>query len=671
MQTINLGKVSLIPRGEYNATTEYKRLDIVTYQGSAYTVLKDVLGITPTDDKTNYLLLVSKGDPYLESSEYKQLTEQLKQSVLNGIQNIDQKTRAFNQNVVSKTNDFNLNAQTKTETFDTNANEKINAYNQNDKTKIKDYNDNALLKEQSYNEKVKAFDSKVIESNTTIDSKVKKATDEADRSKLEADKSALNSELALKIAIKPKTEGNPVVINDSIDYKPLSLLIKGSTNQVTTTGRNLFDISKLSKLPDNQIINNQNGSITVKPPSGSNASSSSKRLNELAVLEVGKTYTLTANSTGKDKYIYLSKSQYTWPFGSARKIVQNDLDSIVYFYANGIGTTALVSEIQIEEGSTANAYEPFSSGKISPSPEYPQSIINATFDKLIITGKNLLNTNNIITNNQSQIRYYSKENPLTLIKGTYTVSNDKTLQEISIKDAETDEYIKRENNIKSITFTLLKDTKCCDFMFSSTDHIVTNDSQQLEIGTSPTSYEPYKGKIIKLSKPIELSKWDRIEIINKGSKYVVETLSYTNTIVVKSTDIRDFEKIVFLFDLPKNAFSKNDAYSSFSKDILIFGENLNTAQIKYNSGENIDFIKRKIDEHNGIQFVYKLAEPMRTSLLEVDVNAIQSIQMYYPNTVLMTNDGVTVDVEYIADSKNYTDNKIAEIKKAVVALGGK
>ena len=59
-QTYNLGKVVLTPRGDYNSNTQYYRLDIVRYAGSAYVVLQDVIGTIPTDgDK--YMLLVSKG----------------------------------------------------------------------------------------------------------------------------------------------------------------------------------------------------------------------------------------------------------------------------------------------------------------------------------------------------------------------------------------------------------------------------------------------------------------------------------------------------------------------------------------------------------------------------------------------------------------------------------
>lgn len=58
----NLGKVTCTPRGEYNAETEYRRLDIISYNGSSYQVIADsVTGVTPEVGE-NYMLIASKGD---------------------------------------------------------------------------------------------------------------------------------------------------------------------------------------------------------------------------------------------------------------------------------------------------------------------------------------------------------------------------------------------------------------------------------------------------------------------------------------------------------------------------------------------------------------------------------------------------------------------------------
>lgn len=56
----DLGKVSLTPRGEYNPSAQYTELDVVTYAGSSFLVLKDAMGVTPVAGEY-YQILAEKG----------------------------------------------------------------------------------------------------------------------------------------------------------------------------------------------------------------------------------------------------------------------------------------------------------------------------------------------------------------------------------------------------------------------------------------------------------------------------------------------------------------------------------------------------------------------------------------------------------------------------------
>lgn len=53
----------MVPRGEYSAATAYKRLDVVTYNGSGWLCKADTTGNAPADGSTYWQLLASKGDP--------------------------------------------------------------------------------------------------------------------------------------------------------------------------------------------------------------------------------------------------------------------------------------------------------------------------------------------------------------------------------------------------------------------------------------------------------------------------------------------------------------------------------------------------------------------------------------------------------------------------------
>ena len=68
MSETNLGRVSIVPKGAYEAVTEYKRLDLVTYNRNAYQAKVDVTGVTPGTDATKWMLLV-EGAMNVEEAE--------------------------------------------------------------------------------------------------------------------------------------------------------------------------------------------------------------------------------------------------------------------------------------------------------------------------------------------------------------------------------------------------------------------------------------------------------------------------------------------------------------------------------------------------------------------------------------------------------------------------
>ena len=57
-----LGKVMLLPRGEYDPKVQYNRLDVVSYMGDGFIVKRNVVGVTPIDGD-DYMLLCDNGIP--------------------------------------------------------------------------------------------------------------------------------------------------------------------------------------------------------------------------------------------------------------------------------------------------------------------------------------------------------------------------------------------------------------------------------------------------------------------------------------------------------------------------------------------------------------------------------------------------------------------------------
>ena len=154
-----IGKVSIIPCGEFQANTRYSRLSVVSYQGSSYIAISDNEN-TPVSDTSVWYLLAAKGDQGEQGIQGEQGekgdTYEVTQEDLDAIaaQITSDASSAFNQNVTQKTNDFNDNATSKTNDFNSNATSKTNDFNSNATNKTNDFNDNATNKTNDFDSHV-------------------------------------------------------------------------------------------------------------------------------------------------------------------------------------------------------------------------------------------------------------------------------------------------------------------------------------------------------------------------------------------------------------------------------------------------------------------------------------------------------------------------------------
>lgn len=159
-----------------------------------------------------------------------------------------------------------------------------------------------------------------------------------------------------------------LVLPNSLDAPLDRLELGGKTEQVSTRGVNLWSKeSKITFTATKQVV------FDTPIPAGD--------------------YVVSANVTSNDKdgtvclmlFYYTdsgSKGANLTRAGraSAKITFTSDVKHVVLYAgqnANGSANdTATFADIQLEKGSTATAYEPYTGGKPSPSPEYPQEIKN-------------------------------------------------------------------------------------------------------------------------------------------------------------------------------------------------------------------------------------------------------------------------------------------------------
>ena len=196
-----------------------------------------------------------------------------------------------------------------------------------------------------------------------------------------------------------EASGNPVVIPEYLALEKLN--IKFSPKQagtgdpspenvrtitgwdevtVNVRGKNLFNVSKIVNTPN--ITNNGDGSITVLTFADSSGVSSGKTLRELCEGITPGIYTINAKSTGSQKWVYIMGDVF-WYYGTPKTLTDKLLDSFLYFYASGVETTATISNIQLELGSTPTPYEPYQDNDYTLA--FPETIYGGTVDA--VTGE--------------------------------------------------------------------------------------------------------------------------------------------------------------------------------------------------------------------------------------------------------------------------------------------
>ena len=179
----------------------------------------------------------------------------------------------------------------------------------------------------------------------------------------------------------------------------------------------------------------------------------------------------------------------------------------------------------LNAGDTALPWEPYTGGKPSPSPDYPQEIVSAE-GKVIVSGKNLLNIENS-SNSDGGLKTVIDDGVITIngvttsasyiwnfctftceVDGTYVLS---TNDNIGSKDVR---LIFDVNNGSLITaypyakIELKHDDMVRIFLRIDKENYSLNNAEvrpQLEYGSEATDYEPYHAKqTITLTAPTSL-----------------------------------------------------------------------------------------------------------------------------------------------------------------------
>ena len=496
---------------------------------------------------------------------------------------------------------------------------------------------------------------------------------------------------------------SPLVIDDSSDRVIKGFGLTGKTDQMQTTGKNLFDI-KTCPLEHNST------SFKIPISSGNVLLMSGYTFaeNTQYTLSVSKVISEGSNSASfKFDYIDGTRSEVLVNNMPKKSLISTSGKTIKNVYIiNPYGGSHEVFNLQVEEGTTATPYEPYTGGKPSPSPEFPQEIKsvgkwNEATQKyevdVKITGKNLFdrekakNENNwIFKDGDGYARF-----PIYVKKGSrITFSYTEKLPTgmgfyLGISQSETKSvvswlYHDTTTSLINNKYTIVAENDYAYLMCTKgviQKFLDTIQTLQLEISSVQTEYQPYKEQTISLSldQPLReitdckdnfskdgILRKIRRAILNGSEnwyKYENNTFKTMNCYGYKIDDLQASNYIqITLCNFFEWAKFPQDVISHAAHGGYIY------FTVPKETYPDLESFKQWLSQNN-IILEYISNEPILEPLSEEVKEKLQNISTDYPTTVISTDGGELdpdVEVTYTADTKNYIDNKFAQLQKSLV-----
>lgn len=474
---------------------------------------------------------------------------------------------------------------------------------------------------------------------------------------------------------------SPLVIPDSAERVNKRLELGGKTEQVQTTGKNL--------LPDKFSIYAEGKSKTNLKLQIGNYVYSSKTSKNLYILHEDKS-NITNGWTATNKFNFKIDKEETIEI---RIETENPLEILP----------------MIRDETELDSYEPYTGGKPSPSPEYPQEIKsvgkwNDEKQKYEVDVK---------VSNCGYLQkgsYADKIRPLPLEKGkTYRIYVDVKSAVVNVGILNEERtfadsgqlyayYNSRGYPISSTgvvsgicrlpnslyrgyTFTVTVDGLFlyqgvnADILNTDNAYVAYDFIKKVDISSPYTEKESV---VLTSDRPI--TKWDKL--VEQGGEI---GWLYQSAI---DTDIRPSRTDLFPYGFKLYKNHSNGVYTYTVTNIkkikgyqTSYCKQFKNVDGSYNTGElyrysdqpsmqsqyfNTDIATKeefiKWMENNPLTMVYKTEETEFVPLPQSEQNAIRALKAYYPTTVI-TADGGELDpdikVTYTADTKNYIDGKVS------------
>lgn len=449
-------------------------------------------------------------------------------------------------------------------------------------------------------------------------------------------------------------------------------------------GKNLLDGTIFTARTSNGVTFTVNTDGSIK--ANGTATATANTFADITGKLTPGTYVISHSSDfGAAAYVQITSasgsSKNYWD-GQAFTLDGTETKIVAYLQINA-GTYNGTAYVQIEAGSTATEYAPYSN--IRP-------ISGRTGAELTRCGKNLLDDSikNLIGN---EIYFGGKKGEIavTLPAGTYTfsmVSKNGNPSNMYVKNAVTREDIAKAYDVHFTTFTI-SDTTPLEFRVYRADYTSVDDikSAQVEIGAAMTAYEPYQGDTFALDfgqtvygGQIDWNKGvltaDRAMITLTGNEAWSAGSSNANSYYINQASDPALVANVYVGSFYDEYFHicshyRADVYKSMMQNAVceIYGGSGGaTIMMKDDSRTTPDawkaYLAAQYAAGTPVQVAYRLATPTTIQLTPQQITALQGINNIWSDAGETTVSG-RKDILWLTQS---LAQRVAELEGLVAAL---
>lgn len=514
-------------------------------------------------------------------------------------------------------------------------------------------------------------------------------------------------------------KGNPAVLEHSVRGRFKGLTVYGKSTQVTTTGAQLFEpISNKLNLNGITITFDENGEKIVV--SGTSERSRKIQISKPIQMQAGEKYVLTFDevhyfenvwlrSSNGASFGWLGKNTKNWVIITVPDSIAERTDCVMYASTlEGKAYNFTINHLMLNTGSTALPWEPYTGGKPSPSPDYPQKIQSAGDDGSIgieVHGKNIFggryyyanyaNSILIINGNKKEeevkLPYAPTYETFGVCKAikcrkgkTYIISVTNPNKNATIGMAEYENIKNASAYTKNVGFARMT-TKTKQLYTAKSDGILVcgiagtwtdgkttvhecteSELLQVEEASEATSYEPYH-----TPQTLTLSTQNGLPgvPVNRGGNYIdssgqqwicdevnlergvyvqrIYTVDVAELEYSAETILQTVKRIFYKISVPSTGVT-NKGYCT---------------RLTYSPNYSADNPHFYINEERIVVFIpldttikpkeylvqYVLATPIETPLSDSDIDAYKALRTYNGTTVVEAPSGAGLSVSYGCD----------------------